>query len=339
MTVLLAVSERSLDHDTGRGHPESSDRLHAALAGVRQSGVGEATVPVPARKATRAELETVHSGAYLDALERFCLSGGGNIDADTVAAPASWDAALMAAGSGIDAIERLDRGEGDAAFCLVRPPGHHATRTRAMGFCLINNVAVAAGVLADRGEQVMVLDWDAHHGNGTQDIFWEDGRVLYVSMHETPLYPYSGAFDEMGKGQGLGLTLNIPLPAGVTGDVETAALDEVVAPVVDQFRPTWVLVSAGFDAHRNDPLTGMALSSGDFADLTRRMMEYAPAGRRLLFLEGGYDLEALADCTGACTAALVGVEYRPEAPTSGGPGRTALDAVKEFGRRWEDRLA
>ncbi len=332
------VSERSVDHETGLGHPESPARLTAALTGVGQSGVGEAMVFVPARKATRSELEGVHAGTYLDALERFCSTGGGNIDADTVAVASSWDAAVMAAGSGLEAIERLDRGEGEAAFCLVRPPGHHATRTRAMGFCLINNVAVAAGMLADRGERVMVLDWDAHHGNGTQDIFWADPRVLYVSMHESPLYPYSGAIDEMGEGEGLGLTLNIPLPAGVTGDVELAALDEVVAPVVDRFHPTWVLVSAGFDGHRNDPLTGMALSSGDFADLTRRMMEYGPAGRRLLFLEGGYDLEALADCVGACTAALVDVEYRPEPSTSGGPGRGSPALVREIiERRLDDQ--
>lgn len=323
------VSDASIDHDTGRGHPESPIRLEAVLAGVNQSGVQESTALVPSRIAARSDLERVHTGSYLDALERFCSAGGGNIDADTVAVSASWHASLMAAGSGLEAVDRLDRGDGEAAFCMVRPPGHHATRSRAMGFCLINNIAVTAAMLADRGERVLVLDWDAHHGNGTQDIFWDDGRVLFVSLHEHPLYPYSGAVDEIGAGEGLGLTVNIPLPSGATGDIELAVLDEVVSPVVDNFAPTWVLVSAGFDAHRSDPLTGLGLSSGDFADLTRRMMEYAPSGRRVLFLEGGYDLKALADSTGACVAALLGENYRPEPSTSGGPGRSAIAAAKE----------
>lgn len=201
-----------------------------------------------------------------------------------------------------------------------------------MGFCLLNNVALAATVLADRGEKVVVVDWDAHHGNGTQAAFYDDERVLYVSTHQWPLYPGTGALAEVGVGKGTGLTVNLPLPAGATGDVLLAGFDEVVAPAVAAFGPTWVLVSAGFDAHRRDPLTGMALSSGDFADLTHRVLDFAPAGRRLLFLEGGYDLEALADSTGACLAALAGVDHRPEPATSGGPGRQVIDAALRIRR-------
>ena len=178
------------------------------------------------------------------------------------------DGALLAAGAGLAAVDALERGEGTAAFCAVRPPGHHAEPDRAMGFCLLNNVAVTAAALRDRGQRVLIVDWDAHHGNGTQDMFWADPDVMYVSLHEWPLYPGTGRLDDVGVGPGAGTTVNFPLPAGATGDVYLAALDDVVAPLVERFAPDWVLVSAGFDAHRADPLTGLGLPSGDFADLT-----------------------------------------------------------------------
>ncbi|HUF33645.1 MAG TPA: histone deacetylase [Acidimicrobiales bacterium] len=327
MRLLLSTSERFADHDNGRGHPERPARLDAVLAGIATAGVDDALIRVVPRPATRSELELAHPPDFLDALARFCEAGGGAIDADTVAVPASWDAAVLAAGAGPDAVERLDRGEADAAFCVVRPPGHHAMPTRAMGFCLVNNIAVTAGVLAERGERVLVLDWDAHHGNGTQAVFYADPRVLYVSLHEFPLFPFTGRLGDTGVGEGAGTTLNLPMPAGLTGDVALAALDEVVAPVVEGFAPTWLLVSAGFDGHRADPLTGLGLSSGDFADLTRRSLSFAPPGRRIAFLEGGYDLQALADSAGAFAAALTGADHRPEAATSGGPGRHVVDAA------------
>lgn len=327
MAVLLSTSERYLEHDAGRGHPERPARLDAVLRGVEAAGLGDDVVRVAPRPATRAELEVLHPGAHLDALERFCRLGGGHIDPDTTAGPASWDAAVLAAGAGIDAAERLERGEGDAAFLALRPPGHHATPTRAMGFCLLNNVAVTAAALAALGERVVILDWDAHHGNGTQDAFYADDRVLYVSFHEFPLYPFTGRLDETGSGIGTGSTINVPLPAHATGDVLLRAMDHLVAPAVEAFAPTWLLVSAGFDGHRADPLTGLALSSGDFADLTCRAMELAPAGRRIVFLEGGYDLQALADSTAACVAGLAGTDLRPERATSGGPGRDVVDAA------------
>jgi len=328
-TVLLETHAAFFDHDTGLGHPERPARLQAVLDGIQRCGAGDAVVLAPPREATRAELERVHSAAYLQAIEDFCRRGGGNLDPDTTVTAASWPAALLAAGAGIDAIERLDAGEADAAFVAARPPGHHATPRRAMGFCLLNNVAVAAAALAARGERVLIVDWDAHHGNGTQDAFYADPRVVYVSMHEYPLYPGSGWVDETGEGPGAGATVNFPFPAGATGDAYLAALDEVVVPLAERFAPTWLLLSAGFDAHRADPLTGLELSAGDFADLTERLARLVPAGRRLAVLEGGYDLQALADSAGACVAGLAGLRYRPEGATSGGPGRDMVTAARQ----------
>ena len=196
-----------------------------------------------------------------------------------------------------------------------------------MGFCLLNNVAVTASVLAERGERVAILDWDAHHGNGTQDAFYADPRVLYVSLHEFPLYPFTGRLRETGAEGAEGTTINVPLPEGATGDVYLRAMDELIGPAIEAFAPAWLLISAGFDGHRRDPLTGLRLSSGDFADLTARAAPLVPAGRRIVFLEGGYDLDALADSTAACLAALAGAELRPEPATSGGPGADVVDAA------------
>jgi len=325
--VLLETHPAFAEHQTGHGHPERPARLQAVLDGVAAAGVDDALVRVAPEPASRADLERVHPAAYLDAIETFCRAGGGAIDADTTASAESWDAAVLAAGAGLDAIARLDRGEADAAFCVVRPPGHHATPRRPMGFCLLNNIAIAAAALAERGERVLVLDWDAHHGNGTQDAFYEDGRVTYVSMHQFPLYPGTGRLEETGRGLGAGATVNLPFPPGTTGDSYLTAFDEVVEPLAEALAPTWVLVSAGFDAHRADPLTDLALSAGDYAALTRRSAELVPAGRRLVFLEGGYDLDALTASAGACVSALAGERYEPEKPTAGGPGRNVVEAV------------
>jgi acetoin utilization deacetylase AcuC-like enzyme len=330
VAVLFATHARYLDHEAGHGHPERPARLEAVMLGASQSDVADALVALEPRAATRVELERVHPAAYLDAMERFCLAGGGHIDADTAAVRASWEAATLAAGAGLSSVEALDRGEADSAFCAVRPPGHHATANKAMGFCLLNNVAVTAAHLAARGERVVIVDYDAHHGNGTQDVFYADRRVLYVSLHEYPLYPGTGALSETGRGDGEWATLNVPVPEGTTGDVYLEALDEVIGPVIERFAPTWMLISAGFDGHRRDPITGLGLTSGDFATLTARLVAMVPRGRVVAFLEGGYDLQALADSTAAALGALAGVDIRPEASSNGGPGASVVGAARHL---------
>jgi len=328
--VLLVGGDPALDrHDVGVGHPERAARIEAALAGVDDAGLGDAVVHLAPRRATEDELMLVHPAPYLEALRAFCEAGGGYLDPDTVAGEGSWDTALLAAGAALAAVEALQGGEGDVAFVAARPPGHHALADQSMGFCLLNNVAVAAASLTARGERVMVVDWDVHHGNGTQAIFWDDPSVLYVSTHEWPLYPGTGAVHETGGPGAPGLTVNVPVPAGATGNVLRHALDDVVAPVAERFSPTWVLVSAGFDAHRADPLADLALTAGDFADLATRVRQFAPRpGRLALFLEGGYDLDALRRSVGATLAALLGADYRPEPASSGGPGASAVEAAR-----------
>ncbi|HEV8297593.1 MAG TPA: histone deacetylase [Acidimicrobiales bacterium] len=319
------------EHDTGPHHPERPDRLRAVVRGVDDAPVAAAVVPVAPRAATRGELARVHDEAYLDAVARFSLAGGGDLDPDTVVSTGSWNTAVQAAGLGLAAIEALQHGDADAAFVAPRPPGHHATRARGMGFCLVNNIAVGAAALADAGERVLIVDWDVHHGNGTQDIFWDDPRVLYVSTHQWPAYPGTGRASEVGGPSARGLTVNVPLPPGATGEAARAAFDEVIAPVVDSFAPTWVLISAGFDAHRDDPLAELAWSAADYGDLTARVAAYAPArGRVVAYLEGGYDLAALARSAAVTISALAGVRWAPEPATNGGPGREAVAAARRI---------
>ena len=331
--LLVATDPAFSRHDTGPGHPERAQRLVAASQGLVVAGLSEAVAPLEGRVASLEELSRVHPVEYLDALQRFCEQGGGSIDPDTAVSEASWRAATRAAGAGLAAIDALRRGEGEAAFLAVRPPGHHALATRAMGFCLVNNIAVAAAALAAEGERVLVLDWDAHHGNGTEAIFWDDPRVFYVSFHQYGrfFFPGTGALDDVGGEKARGATLNLPFPAGTTGDTYLRALDEVVAPAVEAFAPSWVLVSAGYDAHRADPLTNLGLSAGDFADLARRVAASAPEpGRMILYLEGGYDLDALTTSVGASLSALLERSFRPEPATSGGPGGSVVDDARRL---------
>jgi acetoin utilization deacetylase AcuC-like enzyme len=326
--LLVVVAPHSEAHDTGRGHPERIGRVEAALAGIADAHLDELVVHDEGRDATRAELTLVHDERYVEALDELARAGGGHLDADTVVASGSFAAATRAAGCGLRAVEVLAAGEAESAFVVVRPPGHHAVAARGQGFCLFNNVAITAAELAARGERVLIVDWDVHHGNGTQDVFWDDPRVLFASTHQYPAYPGTGRADETGGAHARGLTVNFPLPPGATGDVALAALDDVVAPAAEAFGPTWVLISAGFDAHRADPLADLAWSAGDYAALAARVAVLAPSpGRTIAFLEGGYDFDALRASAGATASVLAGVtpEIAPrETSTHGGPGREVV---------------
>lgn len=328
--LLISTHELCWHHDPGPGHPERPARLTAVRRGIEQAGVAEGVTWVEAPPAERAELEAVHANGLLARLDELDRLGGGEIDGDTWTSAHSLEAAFRAAGAGLDLISRLERGEGATGWSVVRPPGHHATPTRSMGFCLMNNVAVAARHLAARGEKVAIVDIDAHHGNGTQEVFYEDPNVLFISYHQFPLYPHTGWPHEMGAGAGVGTTVNIAVPAGTTGDVYRFGIETVVGPVLERFGASWLLVSVGFDAHRADPITDLGLTSGDYADIVADLLAFGRPGRRLLFLEGGYDLQALVDSAGAVAATAMGAAFRPEAPSSGGPGAAAVETARQI---------
>jgi acetoin utilization deacetylase AcuC-like enzyme len=304
------------------------------MAGVEAVGcqLGSDLQIVPAEPADLAAIERVHDARYVESVRALSWSGGGHIDPDTYVRADSWEAALRSAGAGLQAVELLRAAQAGVGFVAARPPGHHALASRGMGFCLFNNVAVAARSLADAGERVVIVDWDVHHGNGTQDIFWDDPRVLYVSTHQWPLYPGTGRVEEVGGPNAWGLTVNLPLPVGSTGDAVRAALSDVAAPAVESFAPTWVLVSAGYDAHRDDPLAELSLSAGDFGLLARDVAAWAPAdGRMVLFLEGGYDLDALHASVAATLEELSGLgsaSAGAEGPTAG-VGLEVVERVRQ----------
>tara|TARA_B100001559_G_scaffold126792_1_gene106549 strand:+ start:752 stop:1759 length:1008 start_codon:yes stop_codon:yes gene_type:complete len=329
VALLFLTDERFLEHVAGKKHPESPARLEAVWKGLDNLFLGDDLVRIEPRVATETELLRCHPIEHIQALEALDAEGGGRMDPDTAISAGSWGAARLAAGSGLSAVEALTQTEAETAFCAIRPPGHHATSDRSMGFCLINNIAITAASLIAKGKKVAVIDIDAHHGNGTQEIFYSDPRVLMISIHQWPLYPGTGSEAEKGELEGEGFTVNVPLPPGATGSTYRLAFDKIVVPLVEDFQPDWVLVSAGFDAHREDPLTDMGLTSGDFADLTLNLFNLAPKNRCIFFLEGGYNLQALTDSVTASFASILGVNLRPEAATGDGPGEEVVNRVAQ----------
>jgi acetoin utilization deacetylase AcuC-like enzyme len=326
--MILITSPRFEEHTTPPGHPEGPERARvfdeAALRWLNNGGAVRAPRP-----ATTEELARVHAPEYLTALEGI-RGRAVALDEDTFTSPESCDIALLAAGAAIDAAAHaIDRRE--PAFALVRPPGHHAERDRAMGFCLLNNVAAAAAASIARGlSRVAIVDIDVHHGNGTQWMFYDDPRVLYVSSHQFPFYPGTGAADEAGHGAGLGFTVNVPLEAGSTDEDYALVYREAVMPVLDAFAPEFVIVSAGFDAHERDPLASMRMTTNGYASIVRQLTAAAPGGAIAFVTEGGYDLGALASCLDASFAAIDGAGPDPSATA---PGRPAHPAGAARGER------
>jgi len=337
LETLLLHDDAMIAHDPGRGHPERPERLRAIVDLLRARPIAGTRIVAPSPVPLEAALR-VHTPAHV---QRVSAARGkhASFDPDTHASPPSVDAAMLAAGAAVEAVDAVLDGRAKNAFALVRPPGHHAEPGRVMGFCLLNNVAIAAEhALARPGiERVLVIDWDVHHGNGTQAAFYGRRDVLFFSAHQYPFYPGTGALHEHGQGEGEGYTLNVPLPAGATDGDYRRMLADLLVPAADRFRPDLVLVSAGFDAHRLDPLGGMGLTEEGFADLCAVVKSIAEAhagGRLVLVLEGGYDLLGLAQSVHACIAVLAGASAPGGSDVPSAVGDRALRRAVEHHRRF-----
>ncbi len=336
MKTFLYTHPAYLEHDPGPMHPESPDRLRSVLALLDRLPI-EGTERRSPRPATKEELLAAHAPEHV---ERIASLAGqfARLDADTAMSEGSYDAALLAAGAAVQAVDDVLAGRAANVFALVRPPGHHATPTRAMGFCLFNNAAIAAASALKLGAQrVLVLDWDVHHGNGTQDTFWQRRDVLYVSSHQFPFYPGTGSPLEVGAGEGAGFTVNCALAGGQTDADYGAVFHDLFLKVGAAYRPDLVLVSAGFDPHEADPLGGMRVTERGFAAMCTAMKQLAQescGGRLVLLLEGGYDLGGLARSVHACIEVLAG-RRREDFPSGTGASaaaaiRSSVDALRTY---------
>lgn len=337
MTTAYVYDPLYLRHDAAE-HPENSRRLEQIMNHLREFGFLERMKSLPARDATLEELTAVHHPTYIERIRASSEGRAGWLDMDTYIGPYSYAAALRAAGGMLCAVEAVLANEVDNAFALVRPPGHHAVPNRAMGFCLFNNIAIAARYALQKHklDRVLIVDFDLHHGNGTQDAFYEEPRVLYFSTHQYPYYPGTGHWQETGRGAGLGYTVNVPLPAGVGDTGYQRIFDEILVPIARRYQPQLILVSAGYDAHWMDPLGMMLLSVSGYGNLMRMLVTLAEelcSGRLVLTLEGGYNLEALALSVAASFSVLLRDKqvYDPLGPAKQSEQAIdhILDAVKQ----------
>lgn len=297
--TLLYYDPIFLEHDTG-SHPENAGRLRAVLERLDKHNVDADCTKPTWQPATIEQLCHVHAGDSIDSIKKFVGEGGGRIEQDTVVSKKSFDAARTASGAAIDAVRRVVAGEDKTAFCMVRPPGHHAMHSHPMGFCLFNNVAIGARVANEElgVERVMIVDWDVHHGNGTQATFWDDPRVAFLSMHRFPFYPGTGDSDETGVGAGKGLTVNLPIQYGTSRREQIDRFRNATEKLADTMKPQLIMISAGFDSHAKDPIGSLDLESEDFTTLTEIMISIANThadGRVVSLLEGGYNPDALAE--------------------------------------------
>ena len=310
MNVGFVYDPIYLRHDTGQ-HVENARRLEAIISHLEQTGLKQQLKPIKPRPATVAELSLVHNEQHISHVQEVAQRGGGWLDGDTVMSPDSYEAALYAAGGTIAAVEAVVRGEVNSAFALVRPPGHHATHGRAMGFCLFNNIAIAARyALRELSlERIAIIDFDVHHGNGTQEAFYNNPQVLYISIHQYPHFPGTGSIVETGSGIARGTTINIPLPAGCGDDEYEQVFEQIIVPATGRFKPQFILVSAGYDPHWTDELAMMQVSVTGFARMAKIIRESADGlcgGRMDFILEGGYNLTALAASVKATFDVLLG---------------------------------
>ena len=298
--VGFVYDARYLGHEMGRNHPESPERLRAICAHLQSTGTWSRLHQLAPRRAERHWIECIHQASYVDSLERRSPADGyATLDPDTSMSPGTLEAAYVAVGGALTAVDAIMDGEIDHAFCAVRPPGHHAEANRAMGFCFFNTVAIAARYIQQHYglKRVLIVDWDVHHGNGTQHAFYDDASVLFFSTHQFPYYPGTGGATETGEGAGKGSTINVPFSGGQGDEDYREVFEKVLVPAANAFQPEFVIVSAGFDAHRDDPLASMDLTGDGYSELTSIVTAIAKTfsgGRVLACLEGGYHLQALA---------------------------------------------